>query len=247
MKFTRLDQTKTLAYVRAQLAEQPWGKPDRNEWEAAWAEQPETTPGYLTAKVGQIKRYEGQFVLPEDPEQEIHWLADVRAEAMGWMASYDWIYEFGCGSGQNLAEFRKVWPEKKLVGLDWSGAAVTHAGKIAIGRHFNFYRPDWRLDLPPSTAVFTMHALEQTGDRYGEFLEWCRVKKPEVCVHIEPIVDWLDDTPFDGLMREYMTRRDLLSGLPAAVRNFGTVLHEKRNRFGSMFIEAYSVLVWRPE
>ena len=41
-----------------------------------------------------------------------------------YMSDYDHIYEFGCGSGFNLATIAEMFPDKSLVGTDFAHSSV---------------------------------------------------------------------------------------------------------------------------
>jgi hypothetical protein len=71
-------------------------------------------------------------------------------------------------------------------------------------------------------------------------------------VTIEPIVEWYDaDDPIDLAAIRFHTARNYWRGFPAklaALERDGRVevLARKRSYFGSLYIEGYSQLIWRP-
>jgi hypothetical protein len=101
-------------------------------------------------------------------------------------------------------------------------------------------------------VVLTVGALEQTGTEWGPFLDWLLAARPMRVVTIEPIVEWYDpDDPVDLAAIRFHTARNYWRGFPAklaALEEAGRVevLARKRSYFGSLYIEGYSQLVWRP-
>ena len=85
-----------------------------------------------------------------------------------FMHPYDEIHEFGCGSGGNLWLLSKLFPEKSLTGYDWAIPAVQIANKMGNdlnrkikGRELNFFDPSINLNFSSSSALVSIHALEQ--------------------------------------------------------------------------------------
>ena len=65
-----------------------------------------------------------------------------------YLSPYESIFEFGCGSCQNLLLLANLFPDKKLTGLDWVEPAVNIANLIGkqlnqavTGRIFNMLDP----------------------------------------------------------------------------------------------------------
>jgi SAM-dependent methyltransferase len=201
-----------------------------------------------------------RWAVPADAEFEARWYEIFRDWlATTFLADADAIFEFGCGSGHNLAALAERFPEKRLVGLDWSAASLDILAELAWrhgwkveGRLFDFFRPDPALVLPPRSVVLTVGALEQTGSEWGAFVDWLLAARPMRVVTIEPIVEWYDaDDPVDLAAIRFHTARNYWRGFPArlaALEEAGRVevLARKRSYFGSLYIEGYSQLIWRP-
>jgi SAM-dependent methyltransferase len=245
------------------------GEHRQDVWEKGWDEnlQAFTRSGYdidsLTPrfiKTGPIVRLDQNYVRRIDPRFEFLFHDVVRRWLfLTYLPGVARVFEFGCGSAYNLVALSELFPDVPLFGLDWAESAVSLASSIGrergvkiVGRQFDFFHPDATVDLGPADAAVTIHALEQIGDRHELFLQFLLEKRPRICVHLEPIVEFYDpDNETDRLAFEYHTTRGYLSGfLPRlrALESAGRIemIDARRLRFGSLYHEAYSIVVWRP-
>lgn len=209
-----------------------------------------------------IVRLRGDYAIPKDPAFEHHWFRVFRhwifKKFLGEQGPSR-VFEFGCGSGFNLATIAQFFPDKELVGLDWAQPAVDLVDHVAkdhgfslSGRRFDFFNIDKSIDVGPSAAVTTFCALEQTGERFSEFFNWLMEAKPGLVISMEPSVENYDqDDLHDYLAWRYHTHRKYLDGYFAAVRDAASqgkaeILWDRRPKFGSFYHEGYSLLIWRP-
>lgn len=170
------------------------------------------------------------------------------------------IYEFGCGTGHNLFRARDVNPTARLYGCDWAGSSNRLIGAIAQSGivkdlqpvRFDLFNPPPTLELEQGAAVYTVAALEQTGERFGAFLDFLVGNKPSVCVHIEPVAELLTPSRLlDYLSLRYFEKRNYLSGFLDELRRRESlgqiqILKSQRSNVGSLYIEGYSAVVWKP-
>lgn len=97
-----------------------------------------------------------------------------------------------------------------------------------------------------------MASLEQTGKNYSDFLEYLLAKRPKVVIHIEPMWDSLDpNNLLDYLSIRYMKKRNYLDGFREYIWSLSNdgkieVKVDRRTYLGSLYIDGYSVLVWKP-
>lgn len=254
------EQDYWIGKVRRIIAEKPKTR-DVAHWEKGWQENLDLyvktgsfdalRPKYIRER--EPVRWQGQFWMPDDPDYEWHWYEGFFEQiARKWLTVADVIHEFGSGSGHNLAHLRKIFPGKFISGLDWSPSAVTIARKVAHnGSHFDFINPDWGFNLENS-VVLTVGAMEQTGRLWRPMLNYLLKRKPKRVVHIEPILDWYDaDNPVDQTAIEAHRARGFWEGYRDALLVLWAegkieVLHQERTGFGSLLIEGYSQLIWRP-
>jgi hypothetical protein len=170
------------------------------------------------------------------------------------------IFEFGCGTGHNLIAARRVNYRAILHALDWarSSQQVVDANREELGGrvlacNFDLFKPQGEFGLLYGAGVFTAAALEQTGDRFHAFIDWLIEREPGVVIHIEPINELLDPADLmDYLSIQYARKRGYLSGLLDYLRKKAAdgaieILTAKRTGIGSLFLDGYSVIVWRPK
>lgn len=231
-------------------------------WDTGWGENLDALretgdlaslrPKYIRA--GQPLRMNGEFVLAEDPDYEAHWYEAFRADIVRHFEPYDAIYEFGCGSGHNLAYLAQRFPDKRIVGLDWSSPAVDIANTLRLshglnvtGRPFDFFGPDRDLEFAPNSAVLTVGALEQTGKGWPPFFEWLVDRKPAFCLHVEPLVHLYDpENLVDYTAIRAHEVRQFWTGIDQAIGDYADWSLMTRTGFGSLVLEGYSTIKWRP-
>ena len=123
--------------------------------------------------------------------------------------------------------------------------------KITAG-FFDFFYPDRNLKIKENSAVFTRAALEQVGPDFEPFLYFLLEQSPSICVHSEPILEFYDpENPVDQLAIKYHVRRNYLKGFFGhllLLRDRGKIEFVKTQRvlFGSLLLEPYSYIVWKP-
>jgi hypothetical protein len=196
---------------------------------------------------GQPVRLKRSFVFPKNPEFELRFVP------------FDNVYEFGCGTGFNLVALAQRFPDKKLFGSDFVQSSVDLVNSIA--RHYKLNlsatlfdmispSPDYR--ILPSSAVYTFGAIEQLASRFESFLGFLLKQKPGLCLHIEPTVELYDDTHLiDFLGIKFHRKRGYTEGFLPMLQKLASegrveIQRVKRMYFGSLFMEGYSLIVWRP-
>ena len=245
----------------------PSGEHRIPDWEAGWSENlakyesggqlSQLVPGYFSSNT--VIRLAGDLYKASTSLVEPELLGTLIYDLLKkFCASATHIYEFGCGSGNNIQTVRRALPNAQIVGLDWAIAsqkiisAVAERGDInnLTGHNFNFFKPDYSFELSSSGAVFTCAALEQVGTNWYPFVDYLLAAKPGIVVNIEPISELLDgDTLLDALSIEYARRRNHLNGYFEGLVELERsgkikILFKKRSTLGSIFLNGYSVVVW---
>ena len=214
-------------------------------------------PGYV--KPLPVMRYGGRLVRPDDPLL-CHTLTALTLDHVfgRWLAPHPCVVEAGCGTGRHLRTLADQFPEKRLIGLDWTAASVAilnliagREGRPIEGVQFDMLAPPADVSLPPGAAVYTVHALEQLGPRFDAFLDWLLAARPALVVHHEPIVELYDpELQLDHLAIAYHHRREWLRGYWPALQRLAAggrieIPIARRLHYGDLYTEG-SLVVWRP-
>jgi hypothetical protein len=241
---------------------------DKSRWIKGWSENlddfiaakgnPEAlAPKYI--RPNSPVRLFRRFVLPREPRFELNWYRVLQQWLFPtYFADCDTIFEFGSGSGINVALLAQMFPKKKIVGLDWTEPACEIVNSMrrlrgwnVEGRQFDFFNPDWSLELPADSIVLTVGALEQTLTRHGAFIDFLVAKKPKLCVFVEPIYEWYVPANLaDHCAIRAHEVRNFWKGFPDRLQQLvsegrAEIVKQKRSEFGSLVLEGYSQNIWR--
>ncbi|MDP3661508.1 MAG: class I SAM-dependent methyltransferase [bacterium] len=259
-----LKQLDTYDNVKKSIA----GGDGRKRWMREWKSVFEAfvAGGYDTERLvppyfrPQIVRLDGDFAMPASPRFSINAYTVLRRWIIEtYFKKAHAIYEFGCGTGFNVAEIARLCSDAEVHGLDWTpySARIIQAfshqfGHRAHGYVFDMLRPDKKFHLSPSAAVLTVGAMEQLNTRFEPFLRYIIRQKPALVVHIEPIVELADTNElFDFLAVSFNERRRYLTGfLPRlrALEKSGKIkiIKTQNTGIGSLYHDSYSLIVWKP-
>jgi len=245
------------------------GPEGKARWEKGWGENlhayvssghdpSSLVPKYIRA--GQPLRLRQQYVIPEDPDFERNWYDVFRLWLFKrYLSGFDAIYEFGCGSGHNIAVLARLFPGAEVHGLDWTMPAKCIVDEMRVangwnthGHMFDFFSPDRSLKLGRNSALITVGALEQTGTNFEPFLQYELDCSPALVIHAEPIVEWYDPNDLiDYAAIKYHLARNYWKGYVGRLQELEKeglveILKMKRSFFGALHIEGYSQLIWKP-
>lgn len=216
-----------------------------------------------------VVRWQGKYVRPYDSLFEAHFSHVLRAFVSGVFqsAGVTEIHEFGAGTGWNLVDFGRLLRESsypadvQLFGSDFVQSAVQLMGKLnerfdlpILAQQFDMRSPDYSygIGLTGSAGVFTFGSIEQLAGDYEPIIEFFLQKKPQVVVSIEPDIDTYDETQLeDYLAKWFQSKRGYSAGLISHLRSLETqgllvVDRAKRIGFGSVMMEGYNLIIWRP-
>jgi SAM-dependent methyltransferase len=245
------------------------GQERKDIWEQAWSERAASfregnyaleklTPDYIDANP--VVRLNRDYVLPCNPGFERNFSEVFRLWLFKkYLGAAQAVYEFGCGSGFNLAVLGRLYPEKDFYGLDWAASAIQLVNLLGEkhglrlkGRQFDFFAPDESLELEENCAVVTMCALEQIGDGHEAFIQFLLERSPALCLNMEPLCELYDENHLvDYLAIRYHRQRGYLEGFLDRLRQLTAenrieIQKVQRVSFGSLYHEGYSFVVWRP-
>lgn len=239
-----------------------------NDWRKGWAEvlKEFQSDGNLNTLIpkdlhpNRPMRYYGNYIKPYSPTFEHDFTVVFRNWLYKrWFKNFTHIYEFGCGTGQNLALLAKIFGnQKRLYGFDWAPesqgilkAIVDKYNWNITGGNFDMFNPPEGDEFPPSSLAYTSCAMEQMGDNFTPFLNYIIQAKPDLCVNVEPLIELYDENNiFDYVVLKYHRKRGYLNGFLARLLGLQKmkiiqILSAKRLRFGSLFHEGYMYVVWK--
>ena len=246
------------------------GQGGKERWEKGWNENLQDfiasgcdlkalVPKFV--RPDQPIRFEHDYVMPRAAQFELEYYRVFRRWLFrSFLAESKLIYEFGCGTGYNLAELAELYPQTELHGLDWVSAP-----KEIIRLHGRAPRlPDDRARLrhaePGSRAADAgrRHRPGHRGPRaigtqWEPFLDFILERKPALFVHVDSILEWYERVPADrlpgGQVRPPAQVPGGLLAAPAAAGGAGAHRDPatQRSPFGSLFHDGYSLIVWRPK
>lgn len=240
---------------------------DKSRWNKGWGENRDAflqsgdvkdlQPKYI--RKSQPMRLMGRFIRPNDPNFEANWYYLFQEYIFRtYLNKAETIMEFGCGSGINIARLTEMYPDKKIIGVDWAQESVDivnhmkQMGKFVEGKLFDFFHPDYKICIPKNTAVFTFGALEQTSNKWEPFMDYLFVRHPELCVFIEPLYELYNtQNLMDHLAIRAHDVRHFMKGLVPYLhkqvkKGHVCMVKERRANFGSLVLEGYSQLIWKP-
>ncbi|MBU0456486.1 MAG: class I SAM-dependent methyltransferase [Gammaproteobacteria bacterium] len=206
-----------------------------------------------------VRRLFSRYIRPLDKHFEVHFYNVYRHYLFKtWFKPYDCIYEFGCGTGYNLVIMAQLFPEKRLLGLDWAESSIKLVDTIAsiykfnlTGRKFDYFDPDYDLEVPDNSVFITLNSMEQLGGDFQPFLDFILEKRPALVINSEPFIELYDESNLlDYLAIRYHQKRNYLNGYLGALKtleksNKIEILKIQRILCGNIFHEGYSLVIWK--
>jgi hypothetical protein len=245
------------------------GKHRLEQWEKGWYENFELlkkgnsvndlVPKYFGKS--NIARWKGDFIKSDiknfDYKQLLILMDAYLHQYVG--NNYDNLFEFGCGPAYHLLRFGNFNRNINLMGLDWTKASqniIKEINSLEIntkikGHNFDFFNPDYNLEIPENSAIFTCSALEQIGENYKEFVNFLLAKKPDLCINFEPCSELLDENSLvDKLCILYSEKRNYLKGYLSYLEQLEQegkieIILKKRLFGGGIYLEGYPVIIWK--
>ena len=240
-----------------------------DDWENGWNDNLEKfkmyrSIEYLIPKYHgkyNLVRWKGDIIKPtiDNFDYKIH-ICFVDAILQHYIDDCNHVFEFGCGPAYHLLRLNKFNDKLKLYGLDWTESSQQIIKEININFNlnlssykFDFFNPDYNIDIPKNSLFYTVAALEQVGENFGPFIDFILNKKPKICIHLEPIDELLNENKLiDKLSILYFRKRKYLNGfLPYLIKlqeeNKIEIIKQQRIFSGSYFIEGHSLIVWKPK
>jgi hypothetical protein len=208
-----------------------------------------------------IVRFDKQFIRPNNKyfEKDYTTLLQLYVYHRVISKNIENVYEFGAGSGYNLINLMDYNPNLNLYGSDFVQSSVDLINEM--GHHydtnlkaevFNMIEPDYNYEIKPNSCIFTHGAVEQLASQVKNIINFFVHKKPEICFHIEPTVEFYDNNDlFDYLQTKFHRKRGYSTGLVPyllELQDQGKIEIKECRRlfFGSKFMEGYNLVIWKP-
>ena len=245
--------------------------PERLEsWSIGWAENYDAyvkSNGDLASLIprfirhGEPIRWFSKYFSTEDPYFELNYISVLRSFITEmYLSEIDSLYEFGAGTGFNLVHFGQLRPELNLIGTDFVESSVKLINEIANresikikSQIFDMLEPVAdKLVINPNSGILTFGSLEQLGSSINPVLQYFLTQRPKVCIHIEPMIEMYNTEILeDYLAAWFQGQRGYSFGLIHEIselekRGKAKILKLQRLNFGSLMMEGYNLLVWKP-
>ena len=205
-------------------------------------------------------RFMGEYILPNEKNFEHEYFNIYRSWLFEkYFSDYDSIYDIGCGSSYNLVELCKQFPKKKIYGFDFVQSSVDIVNEISKfynfnseGKIFDIINPDFNIHLDENSLIFTAGVIEQVAGKFDKFIDYILQMKPKLVVNSEPIYELYDqENLFDYLAAKFHYKRGYTIGyLPKLLElekeGKIEIIKLKRLNFGSLLMEGYTCIVWKP-
>ncbi len=215
------------------------------------------TPKFI--RPNQVIRFNQDYILPTNPNFELDYLSVFRLWLFRkYLKDINNIYEFGCGTGFNLVILAQLYPDKQLYGLDFVNSSIELVNKIGEvygwnmrGYPFDMISPDGNFQIKENSAVFTFGAVEQLAGKFEVFLQFLLKRTPAMCIHIEPTIELYDqENLIDFLAIKFHKKRGYTLNWLTRLKELEAegkieILKIKRSFFGSLYMEGYSLIIWR--
>jgi len=208
---------------------------------------------------GRAFRIEGQYAVAKTEPFEINFGKVFKTWLFKkYFSKVESIYEFGCGSGINIAILAQLFPDKPIHGLDWvspSKKIVDHFSKHfdwkTEGHIFNMFKPNKKFKLDPNSGVLLFSVLEQMGNNYHDFLSYLISQKPKIVVHVDSMEELYNPKNLlDYIAVSYGKNRNYLSEYLTNLKELARrkrvqILQTTYVNFGNLFLDGYSFDIWR--
>jgi len=252
--YIKKDKQKIAANYRKKVWEDGWGENLKDFIKNR--SKKNLIPKYYTRKNLGIFRLGGKLIKSDDKNFEVKILDIYRAWFLkNFFKDVDNIYEFGCGSGNNVFAASKIFPQKKITGLDFvktSVKLINLAGqnKNVKGFLFDMTKKNSNFKILKNSGFFSVGALEQLNNNLDNILNFFLKKKPQICLNVEPDLFFYKSKIEDKIAKKFQKKRGYTSDLIKKLKQL-----EKKNKikiikifrapFGSLYIEGYNFILWR--
>ena len=235
-------------------------------WERGWGENlkdfiknksiKNLIPKYYTKKNLGIFRLGGKLIKSSNKNFEVKILDIYRTWFFKkFFQKVDNIYEFGCGSGNNLFSASKIFTKKNIFGLDFVKTSVKLINLVGKKKNlkgflFDMNKKNINFKINNNSGFFSVGALEQLNNNIDNILNFFLIKKPIFCLNIEPDLYFYKSSIADKIAKKFQSKRGYTSNL---IKKLKKLEREKKIKiikifrapFGSLYIEGYNFILWK--
>ena len=256
---------------KIRLDQQVIAAPGRKDiWEKGWAENlnlyinsggayETLIPKFIRS--GEVVRWFGNYYHTEDPNFELNYIEVLREFVFEYFfKEITHLYEFGAGTGFNLIHANSWNPNLNLFGTDFVESSVKLMNLVGEYRKiplkaeiFNMMNPSSELlRLEGKAGVVTFGSFEQLGSQIKPMINYLVEQRPQICVHIEPMIEMYNTEVFpDYLANWFQSKRGYSAGLIGYLKELEElkeveVIKLQRLNFGSLMMEGFNLVAWRP-
>ena len=204
-------------------------------------------------------RFKGNFIQPTVYNFELDFFHLFRIYLFKkYFKDFKYIYDFGCGSCFNTVILAALFPDSTITALDFVSSSMEIVDELKKdfsniqGHLFDLTLPNYNVKLEEESLVFTSGTIEQVASKFYPFLNYLLHYKPKLCVHIEPVIELYDENNLlDYLAILFHRKRGYSIGFLPALYTLvelrkAEILKVKRLHFGSMMMEGFTNIIWRP-
>ena len=238
------------------------------KWNSGWGEalniykkSESLTPKFYTARENKFFRLNGELIKSHTPNFEIEMVNLFRNWYFKkYFKNIENIYEFGAGTGHNMVELAKIFPNKKLFASDFVSSSVNLLKLVSKRRKinmksfkFNMAKPNKKLKFNNNFAIYTSGALEQLSGKIHDFIDFVYNSKPKIVLHVEPAPQFYNTSKLVDFTGDFFQRKrkytdNLLDYLmKMEKKNKIKIIKKMKSPFGSLMIEGYNFIAWRPK
>lgn len=217
-------------------------------------------PKFYTARENKIFRLGGEFVKVKNPMFEVSMVNIFRNWYFKkYFSKVKNIYEFGAGTGHNLLELSKIFPDKNIYGSDFVKTAVdllkliSKRNKVNLKAfQFDMSAPNKKIKILKNSGIYTSGALEQLSGNIYKFTNYILSQKPEIIIHVEPAADFYNKKQLvDYLGDSFQSKRKYTNNLLSYLKELQVnkkikIIKLCKSPFGSLMMEGYNFIAWKP-
>ena len=159
-----------------------------------------------------------------------------------------------------MVELVKIFPDKNLYASDFVLNSVNLLKLVSKKKkmkmkcfQFEMAKTNKKLEIKEGSAIYTSGALEQLSGKIYDFINFTLSKKPKIVIHVEPAPQFYDTKKLVDFTADFFQRKrgytdNLLDYLTLLERRKKIkIIKKMKSPFGSLMIEGYNFIAWRPK